>query len=99
MRILVAEDDVQTAEFIKRGLEELGHNVMQVGSGPDALNLLLTYEFEVAILDRMLPKMDGLSVVRRIRAADIDVPVLMLTALGRIEDRVHGLEAGADDYL
>jgi two-component system, OmpR family, response regulator len=99
VRILVAEDDAQTAEFIKRGLDELGHNVVDVSNGADALHLLLTEPFDVAVLDRMLPGTDGLSVVRRIRAADIDVPTLLLTALGRIEDRVHGLEAGADDYL
>jgi two-component system, OmpR family, response regulator len=99
VRILVAEDDAQTAEFIKRGLDELGHNVVEVCNGADALHLLLIEQFDVAVLDRMLPVTDGLSVVRRIRAADIDVPTLLLTALGRIEDRVDGLEAGADDYL
>jgi len=99
MRILVAEDDVQTAEFIKRGLEELGHRVIHVEVGSDALRLLLTGDFDVAVLDRMLPKTDGLSVLRRMRAAEVEIPVLILTALGRIKDRVDGLEAGADDYL
>lgn len=99
MRILVAEDDNDTAEFIRRGLRELGHNVVVAADGFDALHLLSTEQLEVAILDRMLPKLDGLSIVRRARAAEIDVPVLLLTALGRIEDRVTGLEAGADDYL
>ena len=99
MRILVAEDDVQTAEFIKRGLEELGHRVIHVEAGNDALRLLLTGDFDVAVLDRMLPKTDGLSVLRRMRAAEVEIPVLILTALGRIKDRVDGLEAGADDYL
>lgn len=99
MRILVAEDDEQTAEFIQRGLDELGHNVVAVGNGTDALHLLLVEQFDVSVLDRMLPGIDGLSVLRRIRAAEIEIPVLLLTALGRIEDRVDGLEAGADDYL
>jgi two-component system OmpR family response regulator len=99
MRILVAEDDVQTAEFIKRGLEELGHRVIHAEAGNDALRLLLTGDFDVAVLDRMLPKTDGLSVLRRMRAAEVEIPVLILTALGRIKDRVDGLEAGADDYL
>lgn len=99
MRILVAEDDVQTAEFIKRGLEELGHRVIQVDVGTEALRLLLAGDFDIAVLDRMLPKMDGLAILRRLRAADVEVPVLVLTALGRIKDRVDGLEAGADDYL
>lgn len=99
MKILVVEDDVQTAEFIKQGLDELGHSAICANSGTDALHLLLTDTFDVAVLDRMLPGVDGLSVVRRMRAAGVEVPALMLTALGRIEDRVHGLEAGADDYL
>ena len=99
MRILVAEDENDTAEFIKRGLGELGHNVLTVGNGTDALHLLSTEPFDVAIVDRMLPGLDGVAVVRRARAEDVDTPVLILTALGRIEDRVTGLEAGADDYL
>lgn len=99
MRILVAEDDHDTAEFIRRGLGELGHNPVVTGDGMDALHMLSTEDFDVAILDRMLPSLDGLSVVQRIRVADIEIPVLVLTALGRIEDRVDGLEAGADDYL
>ncbi len=99
MRILVAEDDRETAEFIRHGLGELGHNPLVVESGTDALHVLSTEEFDIAILDRMLPGTDGLNIVRRIRAATIATPVLLLTALGRIQDRVDGLEAGADDYL
>lgn len=99
MRILLAEDDVETAGFISRGLGELGHNVVHSGDGSDTLHLLLTEPFDIAVIDRMLPGLDGLSVVQRLRASDIEIPVLLLTALGRIEDRVRGLEAGADDYL
>ena len=99
MRILIAEDDQETADFIQRGLEQLGHNPVVAANGIDALHLLSTEQFDVAVVDRMLPSMDGLSVLRRIRAASIELPVLLLTALGRIEDRVTGLEAGADDYL
>ena len=99
MRILVAEDDAETAEFIRGGLRELGHNVIVAADGIDALHLLSTESLDVAILDRMLPRLDGVSIVRRARAAGIEVPVLLLTALGRIEDRVSGLEAGGDDYL
>ena len=99
MRILIAEDDSETAEFIQRGLSELGHNVLVTKDGPDALHLLLVEEFDLAILDRMLPRLDGLTVVRRTRAAKVETPVLLLTALGRIQDRVDGLDAGADDYL
>jgi two-component system, OmpR family, response regulator len=99
VRILIAEDDTDTADFIQRGLEQLGHNPVVVGNGIDALHLLSTEQLDVAVIDRMLPRLDGLSVVRRARAAGIELPVLLLTALGRIEDRVTGLEAGADDYL
>jgi two-component system OmpR family response regulator len=99
MRILLAEDDEDMAGFVARGLGELGHTVVAAGEGIDALHLLTTEEFDIAILDRMLPGLDGIAVVQRGRAAGIEIPVLMLTALGRIEDRVGGLEAGADDYL
>lgn len=99
MRILIAEDDNDTAGFIQRGLEQLGHNPSVAADGIDALHLLSTEQFDVAVIDRMLPRMDGLSVLRRARTAGIELPVLLLTALGRIEDRVTGLEAGADDYL
>jgi len=99
MRLLLAEDDAQTAEFIGRGFRELGHNVVHLEDGLDALHVLSTEEFDVAIVDRLLPRLDGLSIVQRIRAAEIEIPILFLTALGRIEDRVLGLEAGADDYL
>jgi two-component system OmpR family response regulator len=99
LRILIAEDDLDTAEFIRRGLDELGHNPTLAANGLDALHLLSTEQFDIAILDRMLPRLDGLSVVRRIRAAKIETPILLLTALGRIQDRVEGLDTGADDYL
>ena len=99
MRILLAEDDTETAAFVERGLTELGHNVVVANGGEDALHLGLTEHFELFILDRMMPRLDGLSVVRRLRAAEILSPMIMLTALGKIEDRVSGLDAGADDYL
>jgi len=99
VRILIAEDDSDTAEFIQRGLAELGHSLTVVASGSEAWLLLSTEPFDIAILDRMLPALDGVSIVRRLRAAEIHTPVLILTALGRINDRVEGLEAGADDYL
>ena len=65
MRILIAEDDCETAEFIRRGLDELGHDVLVAGNGPDALRALLLEELDLAVVDRMLPRLDGLSVVRR----------------------------------
>nr|WP_275672608.1 response regulator transcription factor [Thermomonas flagellata] len=99
MRILLAEDDPETRQFVERGLREQGHNVLAAERGEDALHLGLTEALDVVVLDRMLPGLDGLGVLKRLRAAEVAVPVLMLTALGRIEDRVDGLQAGADDYL
>lgn len=99
MRILIAEDDAETGRFVVQGLGQLGHTVTAVSNGADALHLALTEAFDLLILDRMMPKLDGLTIVRRMRAADITAPVLLLTALGKIEDRVEGLDAGADDYL
>lgn len=99
MRILLAEDDDETRQFVERGLGELGHNVISAANGEDALHFALTETVDVIILDRLMPVLDGLSILKRLRAGGIAAPVLMLTALGRIEDRVDGLEAGADDYL
>ncbi|MBO9581035.1 MAG: response regulator transcription factor [Sphingobium sp.] len=99
MRILLAEDDTETATFVERGLAELGHVVTSVGNGEDALHLAVTEVFEAIILDRMMPEMEGLDVLRRLRAASVQVPVIVLTAKGGISDRVAGLDAGADDYL
>jgi len=99
LRILIAEDDDETAEFVRRGLVELGHNVVLASNGADALHFLLVDQFDIAIVDRMLPRLDGLTALQRVRAGKVETPVLLLTALGRIQDRVDGLEAGADDYL
>ncbi len=99
LRILLAEDDQATRQFVERGLGELGHNVVAAVNGEDALYLALSERVDVIVLDRMMPELDGLSVLKRMRAGGVSAPVLMLTALGRIEDRVDGLEAGADDYL
>lgn len=99
MRILLAEDDVETAGYLARGLGELGHVVLFAGNGEDALHLGATDTVDVLVLDRMLPRIDGISVLRRLRLAGVATPALVLTALGRIEDRAAGLDAGADDYL
>jgi two-component system OmpR family response regulator len=99
MRILIAEDDEEAAEFVARGLSELGHQPIVAGNGQDALHYALTEAIDMIVLDRMLPERDGTSVLKCLRAASVDTPVIMLTALGGIEDRVEGLEAGADDYL
>lgn len=99
MRVLIAEDDVETARFLERGLGELGHTATLVSEGEDALHAAATCAFDAIVLDRMLPGLSGLDVLRRLRAAKVRAPVLLLTALGGITDRVEGLEAGADDYL
>lgn len=99
MRVLIAEDDDELAGFIEHSLGELGHVVTRVISGNDALHLGSVEVFDVVILDRMLPDLDGVEILKQWRADDIAMPVLMLTALGGIADRVGGLNAGADDYL
>ncbi|MFV0475051.1 MAG: response regulator transcription factor [Pikeienuella sp.] len=99
MKILVAEDDRTSAEFIARGLGEQGHNVETVADGRDALAWCLYNPCDMVVLDRMMPGMDGLAVVRALRAAGRRMPVIFLTAMGDVEDRVEGLRAGGDDYL
>ncbi len=99
MRILVVEDDDETATYVANGLTEKGHVVDRAGDGQDGLFLASSEAYDLMIVDRMLPELDGLSLVKRVRAAGVDIPVLFLTALGGVDDRVTGLEAGADDYL
>ena len=99
MRILLAEDDGETATYIERGLSELGHLVTHVDGGEDALHFGITETFDIIVLDRMLPEIEGLDVLRRLRASGVRTPVMVLTAKGGIVDRVDGLDAGADDYL
>lgn len=99
MRILVIEDDRATADYIQRGLTQEGHVAEVSRDGKDGLVRALSEPFDVIVTDRMLPGTDGLSVVRALRAASVPTPVLMLTALGDVERRVEGLNAGADDYL
>jgi len=99
MRVLVVEDDAETATYVARGLKEQGHGVEVAGDGRDGLFLALDQTFDVIVMDRMTPGMDGLSVVKSLRAGGVVTPVLFLTALGGVGDRVEGLEAGADDYL
>jgi two-component system OmpR family response regulator len=99
MRVLIAEDDAETIDLVTRALTRLDHVVTAVGTGGDALHAGVAGAFDVIILDRMLPGIDGVEVLGRWRAAGVHTPVLMLTALGGIADRVGGLEAGADDYL
>jgi len=99
MRVLIAEDDDATAIPVERGLRKLGHIVIRTASGQEALSLGAESHFDVIVLDRMLPSMDGVEVLRRWRKSSNPTPVILLTALGGITDRVTGLDAGADDYL
>jgi two-component system, OmpR family, response regulator len=99
MRILLVEDESHTAEFVARGLREVGHRVDVAGSGRDGLFLATTETFDLLILDRMLPVVDGLTILRTLRASQIHTPALVLSALAEVDQRVEGLKAGADDYL
>lgn len=99
MRMLVIDDDARTRSFIATGLRQDGHGVDEAATGPDGLDLALEGDYDAAVVDRMLPGCSGVEVVRALREAGVATPVLMLTALGAVEDRVEGLNAGADDYL
>jgi two-component system OmpR family response regulator len=99
MRILVVEDEARLARLISRVLKEEGYAAETVRDGRTALARALADPFDLLIVDWMLPDLDGIQVIRRIRAAEMSVPILMLTARTQIEDRVEGLDAGADDYL
>lgn len=98
-RILIVEDDAETRAWIAKGLSEAGFAVETAENGRDGLYLATGSAFDLVILDRMLPELDGLSVLKSLRAAGIATPVLLLTALGAVDERVRGLRAGADDYL
>ena len=99
MRILLIEDDREAARYVARGLHEAGHIVDTTDNGADGLALASHEPYDVLVIDRMLPAMDGLSVVEHLRQQEKNVPVLILSALGDLEDRVIGLRAGGDDYL
>lgn len=99
MRILLIEDDVEAAGYLRRGLGESGHTVDGVHDGEAGLQLALSGDYDVLVVDRMLPRRDGLTLVRMLRADGRAVPVLLLSALGQIDQRVEGLRAGGDDYL
>lgn len=99
MRIMVVEDDERTAEYVRNGLMEAGHVVDGIPDGRDALAQGSRVKFDVIVVDRMLPGLDGLSLVKALRATGVSTPVLFLTAVNGIDDRVEGLESGGDDYL
>ena len=99
MHILLIEDDVPAAEYLAKGLGECGHVVDHAADGNVGLNLALSGHYDVIVADRMLPDRDGLSIIRMLRADRNPTPVLVLSALGEVDDRVEGLRAGGDDYL
>ncbi|MEY4099849.1 MAG: hypothetical protein RL300_1020, partial [Pseudomonadota bacterium] len=99
MKILVVEDEVKTGDYLKQGLVEAGFVVDLVRNGSDGLHLALTEAYDLAVLDVMLPGLDGWGILAGIRRAGRDMPVLFLSARDQVEDRVKGLELGADDYL
>ena len=99
MRLLIIEDDRDAADYLVKAFREVGHVADHSADGEDGLALALDGGYDVLIVDRMLPKRDGLSVIGALRAKAIDTPVLILSALGQVDDRVKGLRAGGDDYL
>ncbi len=99
MKVLVVEDEKKVANFIKHGLEEEGYSVDTAYDGLTALDSIMANEYDAIILDVMLPGKDGFAILKEIRSSGISTPVIMLTARANVEDRVAGLESGADDYL
>ena len=99
MRVLVVEDDSQVGSYIVKGLKESGHTADLATDGKEGLFLATTEPYDVMILDRMLPHVDGMTIINTLRACNILIPVLFLSAKSKVEDRVSGLRAGADDYL
>lgn len=99
MKILLIEDDTRMADFVVRGMREVGHVIDHFVTGKDGLFAAATEPYDILIIDRMLPGMDGINIVRMLRQTDNKVPIIFLTTLGETNDRVEGFEAGADDYL
>ncbi len=99
MKVLIIEDDKTIRSFIAKGLKEEGHTVSQAADGQEGLKAALSGENEFIILDLMLPKMDGIALCRKVRESGIETPIVMLTAKDALENRIEGLETGADDYL
>jgi two-component system OmpR family response regulator len=99
MRVLLIEDDDKTAGYVRKGLGECGYSVDRTSDGTDGLQRAMTGDYDVMVIDRMLPGLDGLSIIRSLRAAEIGTPALILSALAHVDDRVTGLKAGGDDYL
>lgn len=99
MRVLVIEDDLEVASYIRKGLTESGHVVDVASTGPEGLARALEGAYDTLIVDRMLPGLDGLMLIQTLRNESVRTPVLVLSALGKVDDRVTGLKAGGDDYL
>jgi len=99
MRVLIIEDDTETAAYLKKGLSEAGHVADHAADGAHGLAMAGDGNYDALIVDRMLPELDGLSVIQSLRDARVQTPVLILSALGQVSDRVRGLKAGGDDYL
>ena len=99
MRLLLVEDDVKIAQFVMNGLKEAGFAVDHADNGEDGLHLALTEPYDIAVVDLMLPKVDGLTLIEEVRKNNINTPVLILSAKRSVDDRVKGLKTGSDDYL
>jgi len=99
MRLLLVEDDLKIASFVQKGLEEAGYAVDHAADGEDGLHLALHEPYDVAIIDLMLPKLDGLTLIEELRQKKINTPVMILSARRSVDDRVKGLQRGGDDYL
>lgn len=99
MRVLVIEDDRETAQFLQKSLKENGHAADVAGDGEEGFAMASEGSYDVLIVDRMLPRLDGLSVIKTLRSDGVRTPALILSALGEVDDRVKGLRAGGDDYL
>ena len=99
MRLLLVEDDVKIAQFVTNGLREAGFAVDHAANGEDGLHLAMTEPYDIAVVDLMLPKVDGLTLIEEIRRNNINTPVLILSAKRSVDDRVKGLKTGSDDYL
>src|SRR5579871_1048672 len=99
MRILVVEDDKSTGEYIRDGLTEAGHTIDVASDGMDGMYLATEQKYDVLIVDRMLPRLDGLALIQSLRSSGNKTPVLVLSSLAKVEERVKGLRSGGDDYL
>lgn len=99
MKLLLVEDDDSIAAYVAAGMTQSGHDLDRAADGLTGMELAFTRDYDALVVDRMLPRLDGLSLVRALRAAGRDVPILFLTSVGGVDDRVEGLEAGGDDYL